>query len=122
MDEDVIITDVYDHKEKIKARLKTDDRGICITIDGYEDYQGQGETILIEYCEGKPRVVVWSDINNQDPTHIIELGEAHKEKRIEYEEDGSVKIKCPFGDETAAQCTPFFSHVCGSSRQCGKTS
>lgn len=86
MDEKVILNDVYDEvgeERTIEARIETSERGIFITLDGYEDLNGGLETVLIELANGEPQVVIWSDINKEDPTHIISLKEAKVECRNE---------------------------------------
>jgi len=44
---------------------------------------GQGSPILVEVADGKLRVVCWSDINEEDPTHIISMEKAREDLRIE---------------------------------------
>jgi len=52
--------------------------GLLITFAGYGC--GQGETdsavVYIDYRGGDPRIIVWGDINDEDPTHIIRLDKA----------------------------------------------
>ena len=35
-----------------------------------------GSAIYLEFYEGKWQLVVWSDINKEDPTHIIDMSGA----------------------------------------------
>lgn len=49
------------------------DHGVCTEDDG--------ECVLIEQIKGEPRVIVWSDINQEDPTDTIELHEARHDHR-----------------------------------------
>ncbi|MAG25945.1 hypothetical protein CMI47_10240 [Candidatus Pacearchaeota archaeon] len=61
-----------------------DYRGVLVCPDGYGDFSsadGEGEPILLEICEGKLRLVIWGDINKEDPTHIIDLEGAREDKR-----------------------------------------
>lgn len=51
------------------------DHGVCTEDDG--------ECVLIEQIKGEPRVVVWGDINQEDPTDTIELHEARHDHREE---------------------------------------
>ena len=44
--------------------------------------EGDGRTVLIEFYEGKWWVRVWADINQEDPTHIIDLSGAEHGKRV----------------------------------------
>ena len=36
--------------------------------------EGHGTPVFIELYKGELRVIVWADINQEDPTHIIPLG------------------------------------------------
>ena len=61
-------------------------RDVGIQVEGYGDKysnDGEGFPILIEYYEGKLRLVVWSDINKDDPTHIIDMENAKESNRNE---------------------------------------
>ena len=51
--------------------------GDCCSNDGY------GTPVFIEWYDGELRVVVFGDINQEDPTHIISLEGAREDKRIE---------------------------------------
>lgn len=42
-----------------------------------------GHPIALELYEGKVRLLVWSDINKEDPTHIIDLSGALESNREE---------------------------------------
>ena len=61
------------------------DWGWYIRADGYSDYcsqDGEGEQVLIENRHGVPHVIIWADINDEDPTHIVSLaGAAESERR-----------------------------------------
>lgn len=47
--------------------LRPEGTGDCTSEDGH------GFPICLEYYEKSLRLVVWSDINQEDPTHIIPL-------------------------------------------------
>jgi len=49
--------------------------GECGAQDGY------GCPIKVEVWQGELRVIVWGDINQEDPTHIISLEGAKEDKR-----------------------------------------
>ena len=70
-----------ERKTKIPATISLNNGSIYIKPEGYEDKHG-GQPIMIECYDGDLRVLVWSDINAEDPTHIISLSEAREEKRI----------------------------------------
>jgi hypothetical protein len=42
---------------------------------------GEGFPIMLEYYDNSIRLVVWSDINQEDPTHIIPLENALESNR-----------------------------------------
>lgn len=42
-----------------------------------------GTPLMIDYVSGQLRVMVWSNINQEDPTHIISLAGAHVSNRKE---------------------------------------
>ena len=55
-----------------------------IKAEGYGDYtsaDGLGMPIVLEHYEGELRLLVWSDINQEEPTHIISLEGAREDKR-----------------------------------------
>lgn len=73
-------------RQKIEVEIEASSDGILIKPKGYGDFcteNGYGTPVLIELCNGHPRVVVWSDINQEDPTHIISLKEAQESCREE---------------------------------------
>jgi len=47
---------------------------------------GHGSPVLIENWGGKLRVIAWSDINQEDPTHTIDLSGAKEDGRQVWEE------------------------------------
>ena len=59
-------------------------RGMLIRMEGYGDIAsrnhmsqvGHGVPILVESRHGVPFLVVWADINREDPTHTISLAGA----------------------------------------------
>ena len=57
---------------------------LYINIDGYGDacsMDGEGTPILIDFFNKKLQVIVWSDINKEDPTYTIDLAGAKESKR-----------------------------------------
>jgi len=73
-------------RQKIEVEIEASSDGILIKPKGYGDFcteNGYETPVLIELCNGHPRVVVWSDINQEDPTHIISLKEAQESCREE---------------------------------------
>jgi hypothetical protein len=72
------------------VEIAFDEQGIYIIPKGYGDYyskDGHGIPIMVEMYGGKPRVILWDDINEQDSTHTISLEGAREDKR-KPDEDG----------------------------------
>lgn len=68
----------------IKCKTIVVDNKILIGADGYgEKCSLDAYPIMIENCEGKFRVIIWGDINQEDPTHIINLDGAKESCRLE---------------------------------------
>jgi len=60
--------------------------GFYLMVKGYGDASspdGHGAQLKVENQSGQIRIIVWSDINNEDPTHIIRLDEALESRRNE---------------------------------------
>lgn len=71
---------------EVKIKIKSEGSVVCIAPEGYNDCNslpGHGSVAMFELWEGHLRLIVWSDINQEDPTHIIDLEEAKEEKRKE---------------------------------------
>ena len=57
---------------------------LMIGFDGYGECGADvntGTPVLIEVWDGKLRVIVFGDINEEDPTHVIELEAARESNR-----------------------------------------
>lgn len=68
----------------LSVRLEVSPRSIGLSADGYGVYgasEGDGTPVLIELHEGELRVIVFADINREEPTHIIPLGGAREAQR-----------------------------------------
>ncbi len=68
---------------KVRIGIEKDIFGLVIHPDGTGTYDGSYAPILLEQHEGTLRLIVWGDINVQDPTHIIDLYDALESKRTE---------------------------------------
>ncbi len=69
----------------LNVRVAADSSTISIFPEGYGDFgsaDGHGCPVFLELYEGRLRLIVFADINEQDPT-IIELDGAREERRIE---------------------------------------
>jgi len=55
-----------------------------IGAEGYGEKtaaEGCGHPVVIEFYKGELRLLVWSDINSEDPTHTISLEGAREDAR-----------------------------------------
>ena len=82
------IKDIYDHitgnRGPVEITVKVNSHCIAIMPKGFGDHcsdDGHGAPIIIEVREGIPFLVVWADINQEDPTHIISLSCASENMR-----------------------------------------
>ena len=65
-----------------KVRVGND--GLAIYIDGYGECtspSGEGSVIILEKHDGKLRLLIWDDIQEEDPL-IINLESAHESRRL----------------------------------------
>lgn len=86
------------------------DKNVCVRVElvpdglyvypvGYGDSaspDGHGSPVMLELYDGELRAVIWSDINEGDPTHIISLEKALESNR-----------------EVSDDMLPNFCHNCG---------
>ena len=79
-----MLVDKGDTKKKVPAEIEIINGSIYIKAKGYGDAcskDGYGNPIIVEVWDGELRVVVWSDINQEDPTHNISMEGAKENKR-----------------------------------------
>jgi hypothetical protein len=67
--------------ESINIDIESYGSDIEIQPDGYTGIHGSGCPVLIELWNDELRVVVWGDVNQEDPTHIISLEGAKESNR-----------------------------------------
>jgi len=70
--------------EKLTAIVELTSNSICVGAEGFGECgaaNGHGRPVIIELYDGVFRLLVWSDINSEDPTHTIELTGAKEEAR-----------------------------------------
>jgi len=70
----------------VPCTIEYGENSIAIRPAGYGDagsQDGYGCPVVIEYYDHDVRVLVWADINNQDPTHVISLAGALESKRLD---------------------------------------
>jgi hypothetical protein len=75
-----------DSLPQVQTKVIFSNGQIFIHVEGYGDCcstDGHGHPIAIELADGDLRVIVWGDINCEDPTRIISMKEALEAKRIE---------------------------------------
>ena len=73
-----LIKDVSDYSSK-HVCIELDDKTIALHFDGYGTYSERdidSFPVIIEIRNGIPFLVIWSDINREDPTHVINLAGA----------------------------------------------
>lgn len=71
-------------KRSLPVKVELRPNGISICPKGYGDatsQDGYGSPILIEFWGGELRVVLWSNINEEDPTHTISMERARESNR-----------------------------------------
>lgn len=72
----------------VLAKIESSELGIELSFDGYGDCassDNHGTPVFIEFYEGKLWLRVWADINQEDPTHCIDLSGALVSNRRENE-------------------------------------
>jgi len=74
----VHLKDTMEKQGEIKIRIGIEQHslGLFIHPEGTGTYDGSYAPILIEQHEGTLMLIVWSNINEQEPTHLIDLSEA----------------------------------------------
>jgi hypothetical protein len=76
-------------KQTVTGNISQINNGLEIYFDGYGNYSCQptsGSSVLIEVFEQRLRVIVWGDITQEDPTHVIELEGAREALRVKSNE------------------------------------
>ena len=71
---------------RTSCRIAYGDSSIYIRPEGHGDCgsrDGHGWPVMIERYNGDIRIVVWADINQENPTHIIDLAGALESNRKE---------------------------------------
>ena len=69
---------------KVSVSVENDGLALVVHPEGYGVYDtDEAAPILLERHQGKLRLIVWADINEEDPTHIIDLEGAKNTQRNE---------------------------------------
>jgi hypothetical protein len=75
-------------KPKLPIKIFGNGGQLFIGFEGYGEQNADADNstpVIIEVWDGKLRVIVFGDINNEDPTHTIELEGARESNRKEIE-------------------------------------
>ena len=88
--EKVLAFTLFEHgsanrEQKVCGAATAQGGALLIHLDSYGDFcsaDGQGTVAVVELADGCPRVLVWADINQEDPTHTISLENAREDKRL----------------------------------------
>ena len=77
-----------EHSETLRVRVTCNDSAISIFPEGYGDFgsaPGHGCPVFLELYQGRLRLIVFPDINDQEPS-IIDLEAARDEHHVPCEE------------------------------------
>ena len=61
--------------------LSADALSGLLGFDGYQTFCGDGWPVMFEWQFGELRLVVWGDVNAEEPTHVISLEGARESLR-----------------------------------------
>ena len=78
-----------DSGKEIKGSMACFDGGLLFSFEGYGDQcslDGAGAPLFIDVHQDRLRLIVWSDINQEDATHFIDMEKARESNRNEEEE------------------------------------
>jgi prepilin-type processing-associated H-X9-DG protein len=70
----------------LPVSVKFGQAGMEFCAKGYGNMgmaDGHGSPFIVEHYEGHLRLIVWADINQEDPTHTIDLEGAREDARKE---------------------------------------
>jgi len=80
-----------EHSDSVQVNVECSTHGtLLVSPKGFGDccsLDGHGTPIGIEVWEGELRVIIWADINQEDPTHIIPLTGALESRRKDEDQD-----------------------------------
>ena len=78
------LRDHDDSQRTVKVEVAEEHSGVVSYPAGYGCFgcaDGTAGPILLELYEGRLRLLVWDDINLEDPSHIIDLEGAREAQR-----------------------------------------
>lgn len=82
--EGATLIDVLRQSHEQKVGVHVTNEAVYLFAEGYGDAgsaDGHGSPVIIENHCGELRVIVWGDINSQEPTHVIGLDGARESQR-----------------------------------------
>ena len=80
----VALADLLDTSEdtsNVTIKVERDNSALIIHPEGMGVWDGDYAPVLLERHQGKVRLIVLADINDQEPTHIIDLSGALESNR-----------------------------------------
>jgi hypothetical protein len=76
-------------EQPVTVAIENHNLALIVHPKGYGVYDDDDSApILLERHKGKLRLIVWADINSQEPTHIIDLEGARVDVRQKEENHG----------------------------------
>jgi hypothetical protein len=82
------LTEQWDEEGRLSGKIEVCNGAVFLYFDGHGDLgsaDGHGCPLMVELFKGEVRVIVWGDINQEDPTHSIFLKGAREQLRKEEE-------------------------------------
>ncbi len=73
-----------EHADKLPIKITASPHGVSICAEGHGDFgsaEGHGTPVFLELHRGRLRLLVWGDINREDPTHDLDLSGAREDRR-----------------------------------------
>lgn len=101
-----------DNKRRLFLKVTRIRGQVLLAFEGYGEKtaaDGHGQPVMIELDQDdKPRVIVWSDINREEPTHVIDLEGAREDAR-----DARECSHCGSVNTAHLQGNEYECHDCG---------
>ena len=66
---------------QVSVKVEDNSLGLAIHPEGTGVFDGTYAPIVLEFYDGRLRLLVWDNINEQEPK-IIELSQAHESQRV----------------------------------------
>lgn len=75
------ISDV-ENQHNYFVEITNEKQGLAIRPERTGCYEGSFAPVYLEFVNGRPKLYVWANINQEDPTHVIDLRLAMESMRI----------------------------------------